>query len=537
MKRLLLSGFAFFSLLAVSAQQKSVVVVQGDITSNRTFHKDTIYELRGLVYIKGATLTVQPGTVVKGGQAPDGSNATALVVDTDGILNAIGTPSAPIIFTSAKAKGLREYGDWGGIVYFGLAPVNKVNPTYENGVIPGTYGGNQPNHNQGTLKYARIEFAGYPFEANRELNSLTMCGVGNGTTFSYIQCSYNNDDAFEWFGGTANGDHFVAFKTNDDDLDCDFGWTGNVQFAVCLADTGVADVSTKNGWEIDNDANGSIQTPLTAGTFSNVTMIGAYLNKQFVDRSNLHGRGAHIRRNSNVSIHNSIIMGWREGIRMDGANTLNKYTTDSADINNNIFAGNIRNFNHAGGADSATWVSYVTNPAQSNRILAENSDVNLTAPYNYNAPDFRPRAGSPALSGASFNGSRLSGFQQTSYVGAFDADNNWMLGWTEFNPVNAEYDLLQTSVAKVEQVLNLNVFPNPAQDKLNVQFDLLNAEVANIQIIDMTGKVVANVSNNTLFEAGAQSLSVNVDGLNNGFYFITITTGNDVKAIKIAISK
>ncbi len=537
MKRLVLSGFAAMFALAALAQNKPTRDVVGDITSDRTFYRDTIYVLSGLVYVKNATLTVESGTVVKGGLAPNGSNATALVIDKTGRINAIGEVNRPIIFTSNKAAGDREYGDWGGIVFFGDAPVNKVNPVYENGVIPGNYGGNTANHNQGTLKYVRIEFAGFPFEANRELNSLTMCGVGSGTTISYIQCSYNNDDAFEWFGGTVNCDHLIAYRTNDDDFDVDFGYSGKVQFGISLADTGIADVSTKNGFEVDNDANGSIETPLSSAVFSNMTVIGAYINKQFVDNTTLHGRGGHIRRNSSISIYNSIFMGWREGIRMDGANTLNKLTTDSADINNNIFAGNIRNFNHAGGADSATWVSYVMNAAQANRILAENNDVMLTAPYRYGNPDFTPAASSPALSGASFTGPRLtSGFTQTTYVGAFAQNDTWAQGWTEWDPVNADYDRV-TSVEKINSVLNMEVFPNPAADVVNVNFDLMYAENVNVEVIDMTGKVVAQPISNGTLEAGSHSVEANLAGLNNGVYFVVIKSANGVQTAKVVVNR
>lgn len=537
MKRIVILGITALTTLFAMAQNKATVNVSGDITANRTFYKDTIYVLSGLVYVKNnATLTIEAGTVVKGGLAPDNSNATALVIDKTGKINAIGTATDPIIFTSNKDAGKREFGDWGGIVFFGEAPTNKIDPQYENGVIPGTYGGNNPTHNQGTIKYARIEFAGYPFEANRELNSLTLCGVGSGTTLSYIQCSYNNDDAFEWFGGTVNLDHIIAYRTNDDDFDVDFGYSGKVQFGVSLSDSGIADVSTKNGFEIDNDANGSTQGPLTSAVFSNMTIIGAYYNKSFYDQTGLHGRGAHIRRNSSVSIFNSAWLGWKEGIRMDGSNTLNKYLTDSATLANNVFAGNLTQFTVAGGADANLFTTYVANPANMNRELDEVSDAMLMDPYNYNAPNFTPSAGSPLLTGAGFVNGKLAGFTQTTYVGAFGQNDTWAQGWTEFNPVNANYDLLN-SVGKVENVANLNVYPNPTTESVTVAFDLTYSTEVSVEVMDLTGKIVANPLVNSFMDGGAQSLTADLSALNNGVFFVVIKTAEGVQSTKVVVSR
>ncbi len=538
MKKLVFLGLSALLAVSASAQTKSTVDVTGNITSSRTFHSDTIYRLSGLVRVtNNATLTIQAGTVVKGGLAPDNSNATALIIDKDGRIEAIGTANNPIIFTSAKPAGQREYGDWGGIVFFGDAPVNKVNPTYENGVIPGTYGGNNASHNQGTLKYARIEFAGYPFEANRELNSLTMCGVGSGTTISYVQCSYNNDDAFEWFGGTVNADHLIAFRTNDDDFDVDFGYSGKVQFGVSLSDTSVADVSTKNGFEVDNDANGSIQTPLTSAVFSNMTVIGAYYNKNFDDQTGLHGRGGHIRRNSGISIFNSVWMGWKEGMRMDGGNTLNKYLTDSADFENNVWAGNLTQFTVAGGADLSQFTSYVQNVANANRELNEVSDAMLTNPYNYSNPNFTPAAGSPLLTGAAFTNGKLSGFTSTTYVGAFGQNDTWANGWTEWDPINADYDQLKTDVKKIETAVNVSVYPNPTKNSVNISYDLTKNTDVSIEVIDLTGKVVLIPLLNVSKEVGAQSENIDLSTMKGGVYFVVIRTAENVQSTKLIVNK
>jgi hypothetical protein len=540
MKKLLLSLFAAATCAFSSAQLKETVLIESNITSSATWTAEKIWLLKGIIRIQdGVTLTIEPGTVVKGGPAADGSNATCIVVEPGGKINAVGTKENPIVFTSSQPKGLRNYGDWGGIVMFGKAPVNKTNPAYEGGVIPGTYGGENPADTSGTLKYCRIEFAGYPFEQDRELNTLTMCGVGNGTSIEYIQASYNMDDAFEWFGGTVNCKHLIAYKTNDDDWDVDQGFSGKVQFGVSIADPNVADVSTKNGFEIDNDGSGSNDNPKTAAVFSNMTTIGAY-NTRTAGRSSLHGRGGHIRRNSEVSIFNSIIMGWKEGIRMDGANTFSNYDDGAAFLQNNILAGNVIRLNVASGVDSGAFASYVYNAANSNRILDENSQVMLQDPFNYAQPDWRPKAGSPALNGAAFANGKLSDpfFTSTSYVGAFAENDNWHQGWTEWDPVNAEYDYLPgTAVTKPGNVLNMVAYPNPTSGAMSLEFDLAAPEAVTVEVLDLTGKVIKRVLEHESMAPGAQRLDISLSEAENGIYFILIRTETGVKSVKTIVNK
>ena len=54
------------------------------------------------------------------------------------------------------------------------------------------------------------------------------------TIVDYIQVSFTNDDAFEWFGGTVNAKHLVSYRNLDDDMDCDFGYRGKVQFVLIV---------------------------------------------------------------------------------------------------------------------------------------------------------------------------------------------------------------------------------------------------------------------------------------------------------------
>ena len=136
------------------------------------------------------------------------------------------------------------------------------------------YGGTDPDDNSGVMKYVRIEYPGIAYSLNNEINGLTFGGVGRGTTIDYIQVSYSGDDSYEWFGGTVNCKHLIAYRGWDDEFDTDFGFRGKLQFLVGLRDPEVADQSGSNGFESDNDGSGSTNSPRTSPTWWNVTLVG-----------------------------------------------------------------------------------------------------------------------------------------------------------------------------------------------------------------------------------------------------------------------
>ena len=259
------------TLLLCSLGLAAQVVVNADITTNTTWTNNNTYLLQGgcLYVTNNATLTIEPGTLIKGDQA-------ALIVTRGAKIIADGTAEMPIVFTSSKPAGQRAPGDWGGLLLLGKAPINVPGgeTVVEGGCADALYGGNEPNDNSGTLRYVRIEFAGIPFTPNNELNSLTLGGVGTGTIIEHVMTSYGGDDAFEWFGGTVNGKWLVAFRTVDDIFDVDFGYSGKNQWLLGISDPSLADISGSNGFESDNDGNGSTNSPKTDGDFSNVTILG-----------------------------------------------------------------------------------------------------------------------------------------------------------------------------------------------------------------------------------------------------------------------
>ncbi len=440
-------------------------VLSGKINTDRTLHAANVYTLRGLVYVTdGATLTIEPGTKIVGEKTSRG----ALIVTRGCKIIANGTADKPIVFTSDQTSPVR--GDWAGIVLLGRARTNSsFNGTaglgeaeggINNGDGLGLYGGTDDADNSGSLQYVRIEYAGYAFLPDKELNGLSMYAIGRGTKISYVQVSFANDDSFEWFGGTVNMDHLIAYKGLDDEQDSDNGFSGNVQFVICQRDSSVADVSGSNGWESDNDANGiavitpSGQTtaqPQTRAVWSNVTMIGPRATSTNIGNS-LFRNGAQIRRNSSISIFNSVMLGWPVGLLIDAGtgtptdvNITGIPAVPNQGINlffqNNIIAGCAVPLKYTASSTAPTgWtLADLTNwfnlPANNNSILPNASDLMLTNAFNVTgSPDYTPMSGSPLLTGATFSQARLAagGFTPVSYRGAVGPADTWWKGWTKF---------------------------------------------------------------------------------------------------------
>jgi hypothetical protein len=400
-----------------------VEIKDQNITANTTWTANKVYLLKGFNYVKsGATLTIEPGTIIKGDKDTKGS----LFITTGAKIRAVGTAEKPIVFTSNKAKGQRAAGDWGGLIILGKAKVNKPNAVVE-GENQTLFGGNDDADNSGELKYVRIEFAGIPLETDKEINGLTLGGVGNGTKIEYVQVSYSGDDAIEWFGGSVNAKHLVTYATLDDDFDTDNGYSGKVQYGLALRDPNIADqcaCSKSNGFESDNDGTGSAALPQTSAQFANVSIFiapGAVNAK--------YNAAAQIRRNSAQSIYNTVFVGmYPSGLDMTGADTT-QYNTGAARMQGLTFVDMTTKF-------KSTPYNLFTNAANANDITATITALLLNSAYNMlGMPKFLPQTGSPLLTG----GVALpTGFETTAYRGAFGT-SDWTATWTNFDPQNTNY--------------------------------------------------------------------------------------------------
>ena len=361
-------------------------------------------------------------------------------VERGGMIEVNGTPKKPVVMTSNKAAGSRDRGDWGGLVLCGKAVNNQGSDVqlegFNNVAVDNTlgkFGGTDDKDNSGVIKYVRIEFAGLAFEPNKEVNSLTMGSVGSATTIEGVQCSFGNDDGFEWFGGTVNCKKLISYKTTDDDFDTDFGYRGTVQFGIAVRDTNYYDLtwnatsgaSTSETFESDNDAAGSGKTPYTAAVFSNITCVGPVsLDKTYTDLSSTQKgafrRGARIRRNSRLSIVNSIFMGYRNFIMFDGDSTIVAAGVKAGTVSEkgNLFRNNYITNTTAAAASGATntglaevdskntpsaldaWIKSSTNANMVDKAKY-GAGLILVDPKNSTAPDFRPVSSNADLIGSS----------------------------------------------------------------------------------------------------------------------------------------
>jgi hypothetical protein len=512
--------------------QAQTVNVSGDITANTTWTNDNIYVLEnGFHYVtNNSTLTIEAGTLIKG----DGGS---LVITRGAKIMAQGTANEPIVFTSNQPAGSRAAGDWGGVLILGRAPINDPagERLGEGGIDPvkGLYGGSDAADNSGVFQYVRIEFAGIAYQPNSETNGLTCGGVGTGTVIDHVQVSYGGDDSFEFFGGTVNAKYLVTNRGLDDEFDTDYGYVGKLQFAVSLRDETLADVSGSNGFESDNDATGSANAPLTHAVISNFTIVGPMQTLGTTVHTN-YKRAAHLRRNTSTSVYNTLLMGYPTGLKIDNQATADNANSGLLQWKNNIIAGCPAALDSAGltGFNMQSWYN-----SYSNSTLTNVSDLMLSNPYNWTAPDFRPGSGSPALSGADFSSANLLDpwFTQTTYRGAFDGTNDWTAGWTNWDPQNTPYDTAGvTGVTEgVKGLSGVRLAPNPTSGNTFLNLSLNQSNTVEVTVMTVAGQTLSHQS--VKLGSGNQQVELNVAELPAGLYLVRAQVGGTAETLRLAV--
>lgn len=467
------SALTTIPVTVTAVPAKTIVDVSGILEGNISWTADKIYRLKGFVRLgeeavfgtvtKTGTLTIAPGTLIIGERATKGT----LVVQRGSRLIANGTATQPIIFTSERNPGEREPGDWGGLVMCGRAinnrPNNQASRELEGG-YGAFHGGTDDADNSGSLRYVRVEFAGIPVQPDREINSFTFGSVGAGTTMEYLQASNGLDDSFEWFGGNVNAKYLIAYKGLDDDFDVDHGYTGLIQYGIGIRGATQADVSGSNGFEVDNDGDGSVNTPFTSGTFANMTIIGPKAEST-TGISPQFQNGMQLRRNNKLKIYNTVVTGYPSGIYIDGqrGDTRGNAARGEIVLQNIVLAGidkwgsngfglassSIRGFNNPvaefdqnvaatavliDGKNPTAWFTGIPG----NRVLPSLATTGLNSSlFLTGRPKFTLDAGS-TLVGVNLPTTLPTFFTRTTFVGAFN-DTDWTTGWAEFNPQGAVY--------------------------------------------------------------------------------------------------
>jgi len=430
-------------------------VIASNITANRTLFRDTLYTLRGFIQVtNGATLTIQPGTVIQGDFATVGSS---LFITRGARSEANGTATQPIVFTSSRPVGQRQAGDWGGLILIGNGVINRAAPVVLEGTGTGLdnpaqeySGGTNNADNSGTLRYVRVEFAGYATAADQELNSITLAAAGSGTTMEYVQSLYGLDDSFEFFGGAVDGRYLVSYEAGDDHFDMSEGYVGRLQYLIAYQSAKVvvrpgAGNASNDPQGIENDgcngtgcALGQNSVPYTTPVVANFTLVGTGAGTDFDPTSG--GYGAVLRRGTGGYYVNGVLARYPKGaFGLRDATTQTRITDGIFDVRNVLVVESPSIFTTASSgfvlADSVAR-NITRDAAATTASLFTTFTMPATAPASF---DWTPATGSLLVTGGltSFTGNLATAagtyVAGTSYRGAAAPGGaKWWAGWTTY---------------------------------------------------------------------------------------------------------
>ncbi|MEL6371403.1 MAG: hypothetical protein AAFR03_11870 [Pseudomonadota bacterium] len=434
----------------------------GSITSDITLTRGNLYQLQGAVFIgednaNSATITINPGVTVFGSGGSD-----YLVIARGSQIRSLGTPEAPVVFTSRQdVEGnvdiASDNGQWGGLVISGNAPINDCNDdTQTGGTVAcvkfgegnsGLFGGEDPTEDSGDIFYTRVQYAGFRVNDEDELNGIAFQGVGNGGDYEFIQVHNNLDDGIEWFGGTANARNVIVTGAGDDSLDWTDGWTGNVQYAIVVQ---TREGAGDRGIEADNRNGDNDITPRSNPTISNYTFIGGLTDVGFGD--NMGGgfgdTGHVLRRGTGGLYANGIITNWADAALDidDAATALNATSRDLLNFRSVYIVENNEAFEDSSteidtddddigdspdGFDDELIAAFEEVGANNvnGDALAQSSTLTVGADDGTTAA-LVPGANENAVTATDLSGTN-SFFDSVDYIGAVEDDaDNWYVGWT-----------------------------------------------------------------------------------------------------------
>ena len=439
--------------------------LNADITASRTLYADTVYTLSSFVHVTGSgtVLTIEPGTVI------EGTPGSALFILQGAQIDANGTAAAPIVFTSNQPANNRKPGDWGGLIIVGQGQINRsgtiqlegTNTSDANYVVNysgGSVAGNTGS--SGTLRYVRVEFAGFGPQPNQELNSFTFAAVGSGTTVEYVQALAGLDDSFEWFGGAVDGRYLVSYEAGDDHFDASEGYLGRNQYLIGFQSVildpvqGQGNLSTDpQGFEVDGCGSASgggcdlgfNSTPINTPMFANFTMVGTGQNDDVASTSG--GVGLLLRRGTAGMYVNGVLARWpRAAISLQNTETQTRFTSAEAILRNvlvvetGITAGTNAPLFESGSNRFTIDATANDITSAAGAVTAASVFTALPAtPANAASLDWSLPTASPARTGgtgaftgalATKGGTFVVG---TAYVGAADpAAAKWWEGWTNY---------------------------------------------------------------------------------------------------------
>lgn len=517
---------------------QSVVTVTDDITSDATWSAANTYMLDGLIFVDpGATLTIDPGTVIKGleaGSITTGDGASALIVRRGATILANGEDGNPVIFTSelddvTNPTDLtqRDRGLWGGLIVLGAATTNQPTTDTQIEGIPveldALYGGTDDDDSSGSLTYVSIRHGGFSISGieGDEINGLTFGAVGRGTTVHHIEVFANFDDCYEWFGGTVETKYLVGAFCGDDSFDYDQGFRGKGQFWFSIHDD---DTAGRGGEHDGGDAAGDDATPYSIPVISNVTYIGAGATAVVAGGDNNDYTFA-IRDNAGGQYWNSIFTdfpGAALNIEDLATGEDSRARLESGDLafNTNYWYG------YGAGAafadivdgDFAETVLEGTGNSVADPMLAgisRTTDAGL---------DPRPVAASPAHSGAADVGDDW--FDDVPYLGAFQHEL-WVRHWTAIDELGFIGDK-RVGVEEIDTAVPVAMslspnYPNPFQLETAIEFAVTKAQQVRVSVYNLLGREVGVLVDGVV-SAGTHRVTFDASELPSGTYIYRLQT-------------
>lgn len=551
LRRTLFLGLLLASVLPMQAWSQTtdqnkprVQVTDASIQAGQsvTWTASNVYVLNGFVYVEsGATLTIEPGTVVKA-RTGTGAQASALVVARGAKIFANGTRQQPIVFTSVRdSVAIPDYGFdngdgvdyredrslWGGVVILGSATNNVGTDVLVEGLPDdprARHGGTNDQDDSGVFRYVQIKYSGSVIEANRELQGLTLGSVGAGTTVEYVESFNSGDDGFEFFGGTVNTKYLIAAFADDDAFDYDQGFRGKHQFWFAIQAPNAGD---KLGEYDSGDAPTVTATPLAMPVIYNATYLG---------RGTGHTRDALIYKEYGGGEHWNTIFGeYGSGVAVAvdsaaGETAYSRFVRGEIVLKNNIFFG-------ATGALSnrAAVRAYLQN--NGNRTVNP-ALVGIARLHTAAAKlDPRPAAGSAALTGAATPPAD-GFFTPVDYVGAFGPNANWAADWTALYANDILRDGTQTGIEDADVSLpdatTLLSYPNPVRGEAAIVFALDAPQHVRLAVYDLMGREVAVLADEYA-SAGTKTVRFDAAGLASGTYVYRLATERGVESRTLTV--
>lgn len=382
-------------------------------------------------------LTIEPGVTIFGNSGLD-----YLLVNRGSQIFAEGTATNPIKMTSRQGvegtATVNSIGQWGGFIINGRAPTTDGCPV---GVTPPNiaceaqvegsnafYGGNSPNDNSGRVRYLQLSYSGFEIAPNNELNGITLAGVGEGTTFEYVQVHNSSDDGIEIFGGNVNLKYLVLTGNDDDMFDTDSGWRGAAQFGIIYQRTGGGDFGFETSSRGTNTAD-----YFTRPTYSNWTIV----MRSTVGRDAIIHNTGHVGRVYNSVLRSEInqqCLNIATPVTLTNPNGVGSGAAANGPLYNSVFFScNGGNTEGSGGVTTAQVDAQVALGA--NNVLSGTST--LTNGFINGANENAVTASSFPTSlnagvGLGSGNTNITGFlTPVTYIGAVrNSSDTWYQGWT-----------------------------------------------------------------------------------------------------------